>query len=309
MEFHQLEYFSALSRYESFTRAAEVLHVSQPSVTKGIKALETELGVELINRRIKHVTLTVAGREFLIHVEKILNGIDEAYQSMRLFSENAKPTIHFGVPPMIEAYMFPDFFTRFIAEKPNVTLDIQEFSDSVEIQRRIKTGELDFGIVLGDIAGDGDSELLIMKDKMSLCVYPGHYLENETLVDIGRLRNERFIMQKENTYQYRSVMRCCEQSGFSPRIAYTFTPLKTIKEFIMKREGISILPDFATRNDNKLIKKPIVPEQSFRVLLVWQERQGLRNAGMRLLEFVKQYISSPEFVSNSHRVDLENAGK
>ena len=71
VEFRQLEYFCTISRLENFTRTAEVLHVSQPSVTKAIKALEAELQLTLIDRSQKHVTLTPEGKAFLLHAGKI----------------------------------------------------------------------------------------------------------------------------------------------------------------------------------------------------------------------------------------------
>mgnify|MGYP002657459252 CR=1 FL=1 len=84
MEFRQLEYFCTISELENFTRTAKVLHVSQPSVTKAIKALEAELGLTLIDRSQKHVTLTEAGRAFLIHARRIMQDAELANQDQSL---------------------------------------------------------------------------------------------------------------------------------------------------------------------------------------------------------------------------------
>lgn len=295
MEFRQLEYFAALSKYESFTRTAEMLHVSQPSVTKGIKALEAELGVLLIDRRIKHVTLTPQGKALLVHAEKIIRAVEVAREDIEQFDKKSANTIHFGVPPLIESYLFPDLFTKFITAYPGFKLDIQEYDDSTEIQRRIQSGELDFGIVLGDDVPERAGEMLIMKDSMSLCLYHGHPLEQLNAVDVFKLKNSKFIMQKEYNYQYKSVFRCCQRNGFIPQVAYTFKPIKTIKEFIIKREGISILPGFVIQNDKKLVKKPIIPAINFHVMLVWRPSRILSGMDNMLLNFVKQYISTAEF--------------
>lgn len=105
MEFRQLEYFCTISELENFTRTAKVLHVSQPSVTKAIKALEAELGLTLIDRSQKHVTLTDAGRAFLIHARRIMQDAEIAKQDMMRFCVGSAGTVHFGVPPMFEAYL------------------------------------------------------------------------------------------------------------------------------------------------------------------------------------------------------------
>ena len=154
MEFRQLEYFYTISKLENFTRTAEVLHVSQPSVTKAIKALEAELQLTLIDRRQKHVTLTPEGKAFLLHAEKILHDIEETQQDMQRFKVNTQATIHFGIPPMVEAYLFPDFFTKFKVSNPHLNLELREYNDSSEVRRRAEE-------VRGRLAGEamGDSGL------------------------------------------------------------------------------------------------------------------------------------------------------
>ena len=85
MELRQLEYFCAVSSLKNFTRAAQFLHVSQPSVTKAIQSLEAELKLTLIDRSRKHVCLTDAGQVFLNHVKKILDDLKAAKISMERF--------------------------------------------------------------------------------------------------------------------------------------------------------------------------------------------------------------------------------
>ena len=102
MEFRQLEYFCTISELENFTRTAEALHVSQPSVTKAIKALEAELGVMLINRSQKHVSLTEQGKVFLLHAQRIMQDASFAKKDMMRYRSDRQDIIHFGMPPMVE---------------------------------------------------------------------------------------------------------------------------------------------------------------------------------------------------------------
>ena len=298
MEFRQLEYFYTISKLENFTRTAEVLHVSQPSVTKAIKALEAELQLTLIDRRQKHVTLTPEGKAFLLHAEKILHDIEETQQDMQRFKVNTQATIHFGIPPMVEAYLVPDFFTKFKVSNPHLNLELREYNDSSEVRRRAEEGELDFGIVLGDDVIQSENEMLIMKDHMSLCLYPGHPLENADRIDIGQLRNEKFIMQQPHAYQYRSVFKRCEQMGFTPEVMLCATQLKTIKQLVENKMGISILPDFVTRNDKVLVRKQLRPPFVFHVCLVWRSSKCMSDMDRAFINFMRQYISTREFKEN-----------
>ena len=164
MEFRQLEYFCTISELENFTRTAKVLHVSQPSVTKAIKALEAELGLTLIDRSQKHVTLTEAGRAFLIHARRIMQDAELAKQDMMRFCVGSAGTIHFGVPPMFEAYLFPTFFKEFREKFPTTLLDVQEFSDSDEVRERVEIGDLDFGVIFGSPETTFPHEFVIMHE-------------------------------------------------------------------------------------------------------------------------------------------------
>ena len=295
VEFRQLEYFCTISRLENFTRTAEVLHVSQPSVTKAIKALEAELQLTLIDRSQKHVTLTPEGKAFLLHAEKILQDIEETQQDMERFQIEKKGTIHFGIPPMVEAYLFPDLFTEFKAMYPDVKLDVKEYSDSIEVRQKAEEGELDFGIIFEAEPEDGPTEILIMTDNMSLCVNPEHPLAAEEQVSFSQLRNEKFIMQQSNTYQYRNVYERCVAQGFVPDILLCTTQLKTIKQLVANKLGISILPDFVTRTETIFVRKPLNPQLQVRIRLFWGSNKCLSEMDEKFIGFMRRYITTDEF--------------
>lgn len=293
MEFRQLEYFCTISELENFTRTAEVLHVSQPSVTKAIKALEAELGLTLIDRSQKHVTLTAEGRAFLIHAQRIMQDAEAAKQDMLRFRTDTRGTVHFGVPPMVEAYLFPDFFTKFHQEFPDINLDVQEYSDSDEIRERAELGELDFGIVLGGEEECGTNELLILEDTMSLCMHPHHPLAGHESVDFHELRDEHFILQQPRTYQNREVTARCNQAGFTPDVVLCTSQLKTIKQLVANHMGISILPDFVTRNDVNFVRRPLDPPMRARVSLYWSGHKVFSIIDKRFRDFMESYREVP----------------
>ena len=296
MEFRQLEYFCTISDLENFTRTAQVLHVSQPSVTKAIKALESELQLTLIDRSQKHIALTEEGKAFLVHAQRIMQDVEAARQDMRRFhNEAGGGTIHFGIPPMIEAYLFPDFFTKFRQEHPDVFLDVQEFPDSLEVRERAEIGELDFGIVLGSDGESGAHEMLILQDSMSLCVSMNHPLAMEKEVGFHQLREEKFIMQQPNTYQYRRVFDCCAEAGFAPDIVLCTSQIKTIKQLVTNEMGISILPNFVMRADTTFSRRPLAPPMDVPVYLYWGAHKQLSQIDSRFMDFMRKYTESADF--------------
>ena len=294
MEFRQLEYFCTISELENFTRTAEVLHVSQPSVTKAIKALEAELGVKLIDRSQKRASLTEEGRVFLLHAQRIMQDAETARKDMLRFRRDTHETLRFGLPPMVEAYLFPDFFTRFRRSFPDVTLDIQEFADSEEVKGRADLGELDFGVILGGAEETGH-ELCILQDSMSVCLHPDHPLAAKKELSFQELAGEKFIMQQPRTYQYREVYSRCNEAGFVPDVLLCTSQLKTIKQLVANSEGISILPDFVTSAETIFVRRPLLPELEVRVSLYWGEHRSLSVVDNRLTGFMRQYTDTIEF--------------
>lgn len=271
-----------------------MLHVSQPSVTKAIKALESELQIVLIDRSQKQIALTPEGQAFLVHAQRILQDIEIAAENMKRFRVEAE-TIQFGIPPMIEAYLFSDLVTKFKARYPKVSLEVKEYGDSTQVRNRIEDGEFDFGIVMGAKEANGINEMLLLPDQMSLCVDAGHRLAHEPCVRFEQLKNEKFIMQQSHAYQYRGVYRRCIESGFTPDIVLCTTQMKTIKQLVANKLGISILPNFATRMDKKLIKVPLQPVFPVLVCLIWGTNKCLSATERKFIEFMQQYIAADDF--------------
>ena len=287
MELRQLEYFCNVGEYENFTRAAQNLHVSQPSVTKAIKALESELQLTLIDRTQKKISLTAEGKVFLNYAQKIMQDVEEARQSMQQFKTRKENTIKFGLPPMIEAYLFPDFFIKFRAAYPNIELDIQEFSDSSEICQKLKDGTLDFGIVLAPANSKHKLSIKLLSDKYSLCLPKNHRLVNHSKVTFDDLKDEKFILQQDGTYQHKMICECCAKCGYSPNILLSTSQLKTIKQLVTNEAGISLLPNFVLNAETDFCRKDISPPMNFDVSLAWGKSKVLPNNYNKFIDFVK----------------------
>ena len=289
MEFRQLEYFCTISHLKNFTRTAETLHVSQPSVTKAIKALEAELGLMLIDRSQKKVSLTPEGQAFLLHAQKIMSAASAAKKDMARYHAGSRGKVQFGLPPMVEAYLFPDLFTQFQTSFPEISLDVQEYSDSDEVRNRLALGDLDFGIVLGEVRPTTENELLLMQDSMSICLPANHPLAAQEKVGFADIADEKFIMQQPHTYQHREVARRCNEAGFMPEIALCTSQLKTIKQLVANGMGISVLPNFVTNTANNFVLRPLSPDLTVQITLNWNTGKQLTDVDSQFKEFIKDY--------------------
>ncbi|HEX6880302.1 MAG TPA: LysR family transcriptional regulator, partial [Terriglobales bacterium] len=124
MEVHQLRYFCAVARHGTFTRASEVEHVAQPSLSQQILKLEAELGARLFDRLPRSAKLTVFGRAFLPKAERILRELDEAKTELRDMCGNEQGEVVIGIIPTIAAYLLPTLLEGFTVRYPMVTIKV-----------------------------------------------------------------------------------------------------------------------------------------------------------------------------------------
>src|SRR3981081_4806624 len=126
MEVHQLAYFESVSRHLHFTRAAEELHVAQPSVSQQIRKLESELGTPLSHRMKRQVALTEAGKTFLPHARAVLRRLDEARLEVQELSGLRKGSLAVGAPPSVGTHLLPRALAAFSRRHPGIALTFRE---------------------------------------------------------------------------------------------------------------------------------------------------------------------------------------
>ncbi|MBQ7454591.1 MAG: LysR family transcriptional regulator, partial [Selenomonadaceae bacterium] len=169
MELRQLEYFQMASRLKNITRAAQRLRVSQPNITVAIKKLEAELGVQLLDRSQKQLTLTPEGKVFLKRIELALRNIEDAVLEVNDYKQLQKGTIKIGIPPMMGAYLFPKVFSEFRHLHPNLDVLLYE-EGSLTIREKLESDELDFGIIIVPESTPNLNVLKMSRNQLMVCV-------------------------------------------------------------------------------------------------------------------------------------------
>src|SRR5205814_7464147 len=120
MELRHLRYFVAVAEEENVSRAALKLHISQPGLSRQIRDLEGELGFMLLERKAKSVSLTEAGKAFLIEARAVLERTEDAVKAARAIATGGGGELHVGYAPSLTARILPPTLRAFQAELPNV---------------------------------------------------------------------------------------------------------------------------------------------------------------------------------------------
>ncbi|MDQ6940031.1 MAG: LysR family transcriptional regulator, partial [Verrucomicrobiota bacterium] len=145
LEIRHLRYFLAVAEAGSFSRAADRLGISQPSVSQQMRDLEAAFRVALFQRRGKRILLTSSGLIFEEHARAILRRVENVLQEVGGDAEQIRGSLHLGVIPVLNVPLVPHLLGLFAAEHPNVALVVEEIS-STEIETALEEGRMDVGL-------------------------------------------------------------------------------------------------------------------------------------------------------------------
>ncbi len=241
MNLNQIKYAMTIAEEKSFTEAARKLFIAQPSLSKSIKLLEEELGVELFERN--PVKLTYAGELFLQKAKKIIDEVDDIKIQISDISVQNKTNIIIGIPSHRCYYFMPKILSDLHKEYPNCYIKIDEYPTFI-LKDMLAEDKIDFYL------GTENPDSLIYKEE-HICeeilylVYPKNwniYVDNGE-VNFKDFKDKNFIIFPEQLALTHYVHRMCEENGFELNSIIECHNAETIYSMINEGLGASFLPD------------------------------------------------------------------
>lgn len=282
MELRHLRYFRAIGREQHFGRAAVALRVAQPALTRQIRDLEAELGVELFERLPRGVRLSAAGRVFLDEVEDILSQVDRAVDRAKRLGSGHLGTIRVGLSEIIAAHDFISLGLRhFRDSEPAVELDLRSMGSMNQIAA-LKEGALDVGIVYDAHLDERDDDVLdrarVGVGETMLAMHATHRLADRPWVTMAELADEPVLGPTRRTAPgyYDRLMAACAASGSAPRIVQECTTNSILLSLVAVGMGVGFVTASGPLSPMHDIR--LVPIRdlglSFDVLMVWRARDN-----------------------------------
>lgn len=284
MTLKQLEYFLAVCKYENITRAAENLHVTQPSITTSIKNLEEYLGVELIDRSSKKISITQEGKLLAKRALDILKRVEDASEEIRDFGTMKKRIIRIGVPPMIGSFLFPEIFIEFSMKFPDIELKVVE-NGSLETKRLLENDEIDAAFIILE-SYDQTEVKPIVKTEVQFCVNMENKLAQKDVISMEEIGCEPVIMLKEGFYHNRVVRERYSNSKVKPNIIYYSNQLDTIKSFVKSNIGSAFLIREIVNHENEIKSIPLKNPIEVNIGLVWKKKRYISEATRKFIDFL-----------------------
>src|SRR5262245_18618106 len=244
MELTPLRYALALDRERHFQRAAERVHVSQPTLSQGIMNLEREIGVRLFERSPRHVRPTAAGARFLARLREILSHLDEAVEETRDPAQAPAGLLTVAAIPTIGPYVLADILKDLKARAPRLKLELQEWTTSVLVQR-LKEGRLDIGILSLPIPDKTLVARSLGDEEFRLAVPKGHPLAKKKEVRPRDLEQERLLILHEGHCFRDQSLAFCRRAADDPQVVFQGSSLGSVLRLAAAGEGVTLVPAMA----------------------------------------------------------------
>ncbi len=304
MDIFTLKCFMALAEYRNFTKAAFQLHVSQPSLSRIIAALENELNVRLFNRGKYDISLSDAGKEFLKHSERIVTEYEDAIRLTRAVGDGQKGCVRIGFLPALSMSILPKLVETMSQNYPQFELILHPYSQA-ELIRELASGTIDLAIVI-----DWDLDRLtefeaepILYDDYCVALHKDHPLASRETLTLDDVHKEKCLFYKKtaDAIARDTVGTGIIASQFGTELNVVFDNKESVNDILALltliecKVGIGILPshmnvvNFSNIKFTKLVLGDKHKDFAFRGIACY--KKGLDNHGLDLvLEILKNNI-------------------
>ena len=246
-DLRRLQYFLAVARERNFTRAAEQLHIAQPALSRQVRLLEQELGVELLHRTTHDFELTQAGALLLERGPTVLGSVEELWRAVRAYGtgERGRVLIAYGASASYETA--PRLLQALAERHPGVEL-ATEVKSVNEIVSALNGGSVDVGIVRCPPRVADLESRTIRHEPQRVLLRCDHRLASGPAVAVGDLAPETLLMhpREANPGHYDALVELCRSAGFEPRVLLRSVTFDLAYSSVTDSDAVAIIGESAS---------------------------------------------------------------
>lgn len=242
MTFEQIKSFLAIVKYNHFTLASQELYISQSSISKHIKSLEKELGVELFNRQHRNIRLTDAGEEFYKFAKKTMADYENILYEMKKHTCEESSSISIGVLDTMVEYGIASLIADFQKQYPFIQVDLIERSNH-KIIEYLNNSTINLGFINSNYEHRGNLNLRkLINDDLVLVTSKQHIFSSKSSVDIFDTSKEKYICVNGDYYLHNVFLNTWGNLNYFPNTLYIDSQTKTLLALVSENIGITLLP-------------------------------------------------------------------
>ncbi len=245
-----LKVFVTVIEQKNFSRAGDILNLSQPGVSLHIRNLENELGTKLIYRSPKQVQITEPGKILYRHAKQMLNHYETAKREINEFNNVVSGTMKIGASFTIGEYYLPKVLAEFAAQYPMVDIQII-ISNSNDVIQGIRSNKLDIGLIEGETDYKDIDVMPFMNDEMIVVVPPDHPLSQMDLIEGNMLQNQTWVLREQGSGTRTYSDKLLSSLELNIKKSFIFTSIQGVKEAVMAGLGIALLSRLTVQKELK----------------------------------------------------------
>lgn len=256
LEIRHLRYFLAVAEAGSFSRAADRLGISQPSVSQQMRDLEAGLRVSLFQRRGKRILLTPSGLIFQEHARAILHQLETFLQELTSEPGQLRGALHLGVVPILNVPLVPHLLGLFTADHPGISLTVEEIS-STEIETALEEGRMDVGLGFLTRHSPNLHYECLCTDQFALIVSESHPWARRRVVQLSELHQQRLVQLPDTFVMRRMSDEICRNHQVRPRTVAEINAIETLLRSLEPLQAGALMPNITLRGREGLKLKAI----------------------------------------------------
>lgn len=294
MDIKQLHYFIAVSEQMNFSKAAERLHISQPSLSNAIKKLEQEIGSPLLERNTRNLQLTEAGELLFERAKIIVKNMEVLKIEMDEVIVHGTRDITIGVMESIKHWL-PRVIANYKKDYPHMKIHLVDILGSKRVKKSLKSYKTHL-IITNQLMDDPELEVQTLYEERLVAVLPLHHpLAQKDTLTISDICEEPFIISTEGFQTRRDILTSFEQAGKSINIQFEIERFETAVSLVREHLGVTILPENYLQGPTAktIVKKEVEGlNLSRNVYLVYLKNRHLPLAIRQLLKDIVQFFEN-----------------
>lgn len=292
----QLRYLVAIAETLHFRRAAEKVHVTQPTLSSQLRELEERLGVQLVERSRARVVLTPIGKEIATRAKKVLGEVQEIVDLAKHGQDFLGGTVRLGVPPSLGPYLLPHLIPDLHSLYPKLQLYIREGVPQTILQQ-LEEARLDLLFFPLPVKGAELRSVALFREPLLFVASKDHRLAKRQSVERADLAGETVLTLERGHRLHTQVREICEQHGSTISLEYEGTSLDTLRQMVAMGMGISLLPALYVRSevlhDREVVARNFRSRAPYRSIgLVWRRETAREEEFQALGGFVRRILSA-----------------
>jgi DNA-binding transcriptional LysR family regulator len=291
----QLRVFIEVARLQSFSRAGDEIGLTQSAVSRCVRELEAEIGLKLIDRTTREVQLTDVGGNLIASVSRLLTDLDDALREIREIGEQRRGRVVVAASPTIACRLMPQVVAGCGRHFPFITLGLRDDVQS-DVVRKVKSGEVDFGVVIGPFSADDLESEPFMTDSFCLVARRDHPLASHQQAAWTDLEGERLVMLDYASGSRPIIDAVMSEHNVSSTVVQELGHSATVFGLVEVGIGVSVLPWLALPlpANSSLVARPLVPRAERTVELVRRRDRSLSPAAEAVWGLIRQLPARAE---------------